>query len=242
MSAFYPEGYHSGQLKKSAVRVFSLAVTIFGFIVILAPILFSSLMYLGGSAEVQETPEVLGESIVSAEEHFVEYGKYGSTVSVEERDRIIQKVSSQISSRDTRSLALHGYLETMQCSNGSIPPLADYSEELVDSADKYGLDWKIIPAISGVETWFGCAGDAESYRNAWGMGGGPSNRYRFDTWEEGIDVYAKMLADGYGTDVHTRLYDVASLYVYGHAGRHDKWADGVMKYFNGIEQFYLQVE
>ena len=34
-------------------------------------------------------------------------------------------------------------------------PLADYAEKFVKEADKYNLDWRLVPAISGVESTFG---------------------------------------------------------------------------------------
>src|SRR5581483_10427991 len=78
---------------------------------------------------------------------------------------------------DTRAQILHNYLESKNS------PLANYSQDFIDAADQNGVDWKLVPAISGVESTFGQAEPAGSF-NAWGVGG--SNLVYYKSWSDGI--------------------------------------------------------
>lgn len=72
-------------------------------------------------------------------------------------------------------------------------PLSGYSFYFVYCADKYGLDWKLLPAITGIESTFGKRIPGGSY-NAYGWGNG---LMRFNSWEQSIDHVSQKLAEKY---------------------------------------------
>ena len=72
-------------------------------------------------------------------------------------------------------------------------PLVPYAEEFVSYADKYGIDYRLVPAITGVESTFGKAIPYDSY-NAYGWAGGD---YRFDSWPESINTVSETLKTQY---------------------------------------------
>jgi len=88
---------------------------------------------------------------------------------------------------DIRISILRKYLSTHNS------PLAAYAEEFIETADKYGLDWRLVPAISGVESTFGKRIPKGSY-NAYGWANGG---YRFKSWEDSIEVVSKTLRNKY---------------------------------------------
>ncbi|HKZ34893.1 MAG TPA: hypothetical protein VJ179_03465 [Patescibacteria group bacterium] len=88
---------------------------------------------------------------------------------------------------DERVVILQRYLETQAS------PLAPYAHFFVESADRYGVDWKLVPAITGIESGFGKALPASSY-NAFGWANG---RGRFENWEESINTVNKGLKERY---------------------------------------------
>src|SRR3989304_2388134 len=96
------------------------------------------------------------------------------------------KINS-ISSNDARVLTLRKYLV------GHKSPLAEYAEEFVAASDKYGLDWRLVPAISGVESTFGKRIPKGSY-NAYGWANG---EYKFKSWEDSIEVVSQTLRTKY---------------------------------------------
>lgn len=72
-------------------------------------------------------------------------------------------------------------------------PLASYASIFVDEAYKNDLDWRLVAAISGVESTFGKAVPANSY-NGWGWNNG---NYTFTSWEEAITVISEALNTKY---------------------------------------------
>ena len=91
---------------------------------------------------------------------------------------------------DNRANVLREFLEN----RGS--PLAEYAEIFVKEADRYDLDWRLLAAISGVESTYGQVQPAYSY-NGWGYGwNGTTVRY-FSSWEEAIVVISKAIREDY---------------------------------------------
>jgi len=113
-------------------------------------------------------------------------------------------------------------------------PLTDNAKDFVDYADKYNLDWKLVAAISGVESTFGKAIPPDSY-NGWGWGVYGTNVIRFNSWEEGIKTVSQGLRERYmdswgGKDI----YEIGAVYASSPA-----WADHVEHYLNDISEFAL---
>jgi hypothetical protein len=88
---------------------------------------------------------------------------------------------------DYREEILRNYLE------GHNSPLSEYSDVFISFADKYRLDWRLVPAITGVESTFGKRIPVDSY-NAYGWANGS---YSFQSWNESIEVVSKALRDNY---------------------------------------------
>jgi len=84
---------------------------------------------------------------------------------------------------DYRVYNLENYLKSHNS------PLAEYSQEFVAYADTYGLDYRLVPAITGVESTFGKRIPRNSY-NAYGWANG---EYRFTSWEDSISHVSATL-------------------------------------------------
>lgn len=111
-------------------------------------------------------------------------------------------------------------------------PLADYAKDFVENADKNGLDWKLVAAISGVESTFGQQIPSNSY-NGWGWGVYGDHVIRFTSWDEAIAAISKGLKDNYvdkgaGNDV----YAIGRSYAASPA-----WAGHVTYFLNNIQAF-----
>ncbi len=72
-------------------------------------------------------------------------------------------------------------------------PLTDYAEDFVEYADIYGLDYRLVPSISGVESTFGKRIPSKSY-NAYGWANG---NYSFKSWPDSISVVSSTLRTKY---------------------------------------------
>ncbi len=72
--------------------------------------------------------------------------------------------------------------------------LANSSAYFIEAADKYGLDWTLMPAISGMESNFGKAMPKKS-NNPFGLGGG--HLMNFSTLYSAIDYEGNLLSKQY---------------------------------------------
>jgi hypothetical protein len=79
---------------------------------------------------------------------------------------------------------------------GRNAPLAGYAEEFVRAADHYGIDYRLIAAISVIES----NGGRKNFKpyNAWGWG-----KMTFENWEQGIWTVSKGLAGYYSRGLTT---------------------------------------
>lgn len=124
---------------------------------------------------------------------------------------------------DNRVLQLSAYLQA----KGS--PLADYAVQFVQAADKYNLDWRLLPAISGNESGFAKVYVGGTY-NAWGWGGG---YIRLGSWSGAIDTISQSLRENYVNVIGTA--DVSRI---GRMYAADPgWAGKVTMYMNQIGNF-----
>lgn len=72
-------------------------------------------------------------------------------------------------------------------------PLTEYAEVIVDSANENGIDWRLIPAISGVESTF-CKSIPYGSNNCWGWSNGT---YRFTDLGEAVKIISSGIKKGY---------------------------------------------
>lgn len=103
---------------------------------------------------------------------------------------------------DSRVIRLQKFFEKYNS------PLAPYSFDFVFYADKYEMDWRLVPAISGVESTFGKNIPKNSY-NAYGWANGA---YSFNSWEESIETVTKTLKEKYYDRGATNIYAVGRRY------------------------------
>ena len=87
-------------------------------------------------------------------------------------------------------------------------PLSEYSSYFVYYADLYNVDWRLVPAISGVESTFGKRIPYNSYNAyGWVQGG-----YKFKSWEESIEAVNKGLRENYLNKGANTLSRIAKRY------------------------------
>lgn len=135
---------------------------------------------------------------------------------------------------DTRVIAMNYFL----LDYGS--PMAPYAETFITVADEVGADWRLVAAISGVESSFGRLIPANSY-NAWGWKGAADGGFsEFEDWPTAIAFITRRIAVGYGTDISP--FDIESTYCppCGATGVH-AWANGVTRYMELLEEYRAEL-
>ena len=136
-------------------------------------------------------------------------------------------VISMQTSTDARVIALTRVFEKYNS------PLAPFSQAYIDTADKYGIDWELLPAISGLESSFGNAQMPGSY-NSYGWGGG---HIYFKSVEDGIDVVLSGLKKNYIGRGATTVESIAPIY-----SESPTWAPRVRRFMNEIDTQYSRVK
>ena len=95
--------------------------------------------------------------------------------------------------KDERTTVLGNFLEKYDS------PLKFYTTEIIEAADKYGLDWRLLPAIAMQESTL-CNNLPERYSdtyNCWGFGIYGNKVTRFSNYEDAIETVSRSLAVNY---------------------------------------------
>ena len=109
------------------------------------------------------------------------------------KERILEEaVSTRV--QDTQTLIQVENVRAYLVQRNS--PLAQYAQEIVKAANEYGIDYRLVPAISIIES----SGGIHTFRtyNAWGWG-----KKNFSSWEEGIWAVSKGLGNYYAKGLNT---------------------------------------
>ncbi|MCS7093381.1 MAG: hypothetical protein NZL96_03080 [Patescibacteria group bacterium] len=75
-------------------------------------------------------------------------------------------------------------------------PLYDYAEKIIEASDKYGLDYRLLPAIAMQESNL-CKYIPENSYNCWGWGIYGTQVIRFKSYEEAIETVARGIKRDY---------------------------------------------
>jgi len=116
-------------------------------------------------------------------------------------------------------------------------PMVENANTFVIVADKYNLDYRLLPAISCLESACGKRLIAESY-NAWGWGVYGGNYIKFDNFDNGIEEVAKGIYKGYvqkGLDTPAKM---APIYT---PPRPQYWLGGIRQYMGQMDDISNQI-
>lgn len=97
---------------------------------------------------------------------------------------------ANIETQDARPQILRNFFEKHKS------PLAGHSSYLVDIADRYNLDFRLLPAIAMQESNL-CKKIPQDSYNCWGYGIYGDKVTRFDSYEQGAETVAKTLRSSY---------------------------------------------
>lgn len=134
---------------------------------------------------------------------------------------------------DPRVLAMNKFLTDYHS------PMAQYARVFVTEADKYGLDWRLVASISGVESAFGNIIPDGNSNNGWGWRGINKNADGwsiFATWPDGIKEITRGLAQGYGTSLTPFQIEPAYCPPCAEGTTH-AWANGVNRFMKELDYY-----
>lgn len=133
--------------------------------------------------------------------------------------------------KESRPLILKKYLEAHHS------PLADHADYLIEAANKYDLDWRLLPAIAGQESTF-CRTIPEDSYNCWGWGVHSRGTLKFNTWKEAIETVAKGLRENYLDQGYQTPEKIMEIYCPRSVTEaNGSWATGVKYFIWELENF-----
>ena len=129
-----------------------------------------------------------------------------------------------IVSQDARLVAVKDFFKQYHSD------LLPYADEVISSADKYGLDFRLIPAIAMQESG-GCKNAPKGSYNCWGFGIYAKKVTKFNNYYEAIDTVTKTLAKQYKANGLETPEQIMTRYTPGSNG---SWAKGVNQFMNQL--------
>ena len=109
--------------------------------------------------------------------------------------------------------------------------LLPYAQNVITSADKYNLDYRLIPAIAMQESTLCKKAPKDSY-NCWGFGIYGKNLAKFSSYPEAIDTVTKTLATQYKEKGLETPQQIMAKYTPSSNG---SWADSVSLFMNQLQ-------
>lgn len=140
---------------------------------------------------------------------------------------LVGSIESDVKLIDGRAAKLRRYLRSINS------PLFDYSDLLVEEADKFGYDYRLLVAISLQEST-GCKFIPENSYNCWGWGIYGDNVKRFTSYDEAIRTVSAGIKKNYLDKGLITTEQIMKKYTPGSNG---SWAWAVRYFFHRIENY-----
>lgn len=138
---------------------------------------------------------------------------------------VIPSVSDTVGGADARGEIIRQYLQTYNS------PLLPYSDFIVQEADKYSLDFRLITAIAQKESNLCKIIPPGSY-NCWGWGITGVSTLGFSSYADGIDEVSKGLREDYLNKGYNTVEQIMSKYTPLSNG---SWAEGVNQFMTDMQ-------
>lgn len=138
---------------------------------------------------------------------------------------VLGSFSSSISSGDARPQIIRTFLRRYDS------PLADYADFIVETADKYNVDYRLTAGIAMQEST-GCKFIPEDSYNCWGYGIYGDKVLKFKNYKEGIETVTKGLRQNYIDDGLATPEEIMKRYTPPSTG---SWKNGVEFFINKMQ-------
>lgn len=112
-------------------------------------------------------------------------------------------------------------------------PLQYHAQDFIDAANTYNLDWRLVPAISGVESTFGKF--IPGGYNGWGWGVYGNQAIFFKSWTEAIFTVSKGLRENYLDKGYSEPYSMNKIYAAS-----TSWGSKVSYFMQDLEKYAQQ--
>lgn len=139
---------------------------------------------------------------------------------------VVPQIETRIKSSDARIEIIRQYLHKYNS------PLEPYSAFLVETSDKYDLDFRLLVAIAHQESAL-CKIIPENSYNCWGWGIHSRGTLRFSSFDEGIETVAKGLRNEYLNKGYVSVDEIMDKWVPHSPER--AWSKAVTHFIENME-------
>lgn len=136
-------------------------------------------------------------------------------------------VTDDISHADGRAKVIENFFKAYKA------PLADSSNDFIKIADRYNLDWRVLPAISMQESNGGKKVINNSF-NPFGYGIYGGKVIRFTSWEDAIERVGKALREEYLNRGLKTPFQIMAKYTPPSLAKEGAWAKGVITFMEEL--------
>lgn len=142
-----------------------------------------------------------------------------------------QVLGASIKAGDARALLLEHFLSSYDA------PLADFANYILDRADYYNIDFRLVPAIAMCESGGGKRIPTKDSYNAWGISveTGQLTGAKFPNWMYAIDWVSRYLREKYFARGITELTDIGAIYAPPSVANGNSWATCVQHFMDQIQ-------
>lgn len=109
--------------------------------------------------------------------------------------------------------------------------LEPFAQDVIQAADKYGLDYRLIPAIAMQESNL-CKKAPKGSNNCWGFGIYGTKVTKFDSYAEAINTVTKTLVNDYKNKGLESPQEIMKKYTPSNNGA---WADSVNHFMGQLQ-------
>ncbi|HBQ51183.1 TPA: hypothetical protein DD690_04345 [Candidatus Daviesbacteria bacterium] len=138
------------------------------------------------------------------------------------------RLSQNINYLDARSLMIRNFFQ------GYNSPLSDLSDIFIEVADKYELDFRLLPAIAMQESLGGKKVIKDSY-NPFGYGIYGNLVIKFASWEEAVEKVGKALKQDYLNQGLNTPDKIMAKYTPPSLASGGTWARGVKSFMQELQ-------
>jgi len=135
------------------------------------------------------------------------------------------EVLGEITVADARPVIIEAYLQKHNS------PLYPYASKLLEAAERYGVDYRLIIAIAQCESNL-CKKSPPGSYNCWGFENGKT---KFLSWEQAFNQVAKTLKEGYIDQGLTTPEEIMPKYAPPSVEKGGPWAKCVNQFMEDLE-------
>ncbi|MEI6533399.1 MAG: hypothetical protein WCO06_06190 [Candidatus Roizmanbacteria bacterium] len=199
-----------------------IAVLIIVFVLLIGVNLNIAYQVVAKTRQAEQSNKLLDE-IASAGNSSDQLQQFGTTAPLVMNT---SSVTAEVITGDGRVANLHAFFRKYDS------PLFDQAEYIIKISDKYGMDYRLIPAISMQESG-ACRVIPDNSYNCWGWGIYGTTITRFSSYQEAIETVARGLKKNY---IDKGLITASMIMSKYNPSSNGSWAFGVNHFLDRIEQ------